>query len=641
MSGWYILPYQYSDWPRDIARQESGEHRFFIMNRKFGEALNSIKVVYNKSSSQHPFRLKLLIGTSPFFPMKLVQSIFSLKNEIGNDISISSKKKQLTPIFYISIHFHSLMAFELFTALIQTIKADENLTLFSDELIEEFEMINKSIIRDNNSNPNAQSEFTHYLPIVKQTQTSAVSKLLDILKDVAQRVEDEEGIWEDFMPWGTWYGPELDLIKKLLKTSSNVNQQDAQITPLNYAVRYFKNELRLISMLLYYGADPTYHDMDTSDCLSAYEYALYLNKPDLINLLQSRLTTLERPLKSTIQNITTSSTSTEIKTTIEFKDISIPDHPVKKSITSTLKKSIDSYEYKAIIEMSKPNFSVENVESSTNIEDVILADLTCPNRIIEVIRDQNSKVIGYSIFELLTSDDQKRMYWYASLSYILPEHRQSGIMMFLGWRHPLTLQLLNPDKVLAIFFLAVHQNSYRLVQNKHYHFPHWPMYQPPHMESEIRGLLRKINIGSQAKFHLGADDLSCYVTKQINVVDKQVQKPDLYTKFFYENVLDQGASLNSSGKAAPVLIYITDTTYATFAKFCGRIFGPTSTSNLQTHLVDLAPALKKFLPLSRKNELNKELSCHYLNEHFSLFWLNKLSSENFKKVFNTKFRAKL
>lgn len=348
---------------------------------------------------------------------------------------------------------------------------------------------------------------------------------------------------------------------RLLTSAEEINVFDSTgYTPLHYAIFLTTEE---VEKLLCYGANPLYLVPHQGiHYFTAYELALQQAKKgynvEIFHILQASMMQIERSLQKNnkmlrVSDIDIKSKHQCVGTTFFF--------PKKEDIYTELKQSIHQTEEEKghLLTMFAKAFEGDKNDYKEYMEEFI-EDLTEDRTYVELFYVKtcaNKEFIGFNVFSIIEINNQ--LILNCAYSFISDDYRGLGIMPLLAFRPAFALQAIFPDKRIAIFFNAIHYNSYRTIEN----LLHWPKYQSPHLKGLVELILQKVFKDNLDNLFYVHNLLSCYVKDKIKVKGKYYikDKNNIMQKHFYERLLKFINNVPEYARAAPVLFYVGDDSF--------------------------------------------------------------------------------
>ena len=507
--------------------------------------------------------------------------------------------------------------FTQFNHLLLSINQVAETEIFSADILAEFTSITDYCINLYNANKIFKNT-THLIPQMQPKQDFSNPKYT-----LTTRLADH--LFEHRLE-GKLNDAAFQKFQSLLAEGEDVHQKQSIIGYQPLAIAWwYTNDIRVFEHLFYYHAQAFLRLYDQSPAYSTWDLALHGNHAEIINLIIAINTHVERPIPFKIKDISISFSAKSIKSKIDWHLTDDLAKTLVDTVETELKKSIEPEEELAIVEMSKIAFSKKDDPDKKLLEAAIREDLHT-NSMVEVFRHQNA-IIGYSIYNIYITDSNT-IYWYCSLSLLTGKFRRTAWMGVKLWEYAHALKKWLRDKNIGVFFLGVHPNSYRLVENHLF----WPMYQPEHLKKEILQLLQVLHLADDATFEHRT--LACYVNNQlmVNEASNGNAEParEFRNDFFFRYVLDQGDNKSSGYKAALVVCNITERTFKSFF-LQGNKLG----INVHLHLEILSSALKVFLADCKTLPVQQDLPLptNYIwNEQYSFWNREQIASEDMARV---------
>ncbi len=532
----------------------------------------------------------------------------------------------------VKFDFHSIAAFEKCVSHLPDINYELGYPIFSIAIINELKQIAAFLKNEEDHSAckdlNFISEILALPTHVRRSEiekSSASSRLVDFMdqnerEDILNEAEFNKAV------------------KLLLVKGEHPDQVHKKgfTTPIRYAVRgllyykkhiklkskpslanisheqLFKHRLRLLELLLAYGADPLRRDAFQTFRLSALDEVLIIKKWKIAEIIRSYL---DKPRKSISRSISIDiaahyrGAENKIITQLSLYN----GKELHATLTATLcidsKKELE----KDILRLCCDYFSAIHDDKQKNILiKMILEDLHEPNRLVEVIRNDKNEMIGFNLFHILI-DSENIIYWYCSLTVLDNAWRNYGLTPLFAFQLAYSLQMLYQKYEINIFLLAIHPNSYRLLEG----ILHWPKHQPQHLAQRVQWLLKELAVVPSASYHNVA--LDSYVDKQLAVSQPESSCNKLIQNFFYHDLLKQ-KDWTSGFKAATILYPVADQSFQLFDQHCQR-FG----INTSQHISMMTELLSHFLDACKLNlprrENNYPDNC--LKDCYRLFWFSE------------------
>jgi hypothetical protein len=391
----------------------------------------------------------------------------------------------------------------------------------------------------------------------------------------------------------------LRKIKELLLKGHNPNELgESGDSPLRVAITFYDSK-EIIELFLWYGANPftRYRDDRYGTYCSAIETAKAYNKPNFLAAIDSALTKIEKPLQKAqelkVTNINMHCHNETIMTQFQFSNEKIIATHFSQldKLTQEQRAAVFSH-FKSIFEV--PNNSDPNIISS------IFDDDFSGSKLIELIYD-NKKIVGFNLYELIFPEKRKdSIFLHCIYSFIDSAYRGYGLMMLLIFKPAYSLQLLQRDKHIGIFYSSVHYNSYRLAN-----FLHYPKHQPEYMNDLVKEILDTIFENNYTSYH---DLITYYIVDELRVKSPAINPAnvDLNQKYYHKEILGLGEDFHDKihTRAAPVLFYVGDENYFKMQQASNRLninftaLTVKFAEYLLTHFVNLLDARLQFNPIN-------------------------------------------
>ncbi len=348
--------------------------------------------------------------------------------------------------------------------------------------------------------------------------------------------------------------------KRLLASGVDPNQRrpGTKGAPLHVAVLEVK-ELDIIESLLFYGANP-FMRMNGSYFTSAIEAALETQKYDKLNVIIAAFSNPEKKFAVKIVASDIQYENNQIVTRFWFSNGNLIETFLK------IKKQLSLAEIDWILSHAAQSLYKENDPTKEKLKNEIQQDLEGENKIIEIIR-HGDDIIGFNLFEIIINkENTHKMHLHFNLSLLLPAYRGLNIMIPLDFRLAYSLQRLNQDFIIGVFFLSVHINSYRKAS-----LLHAPKYQPEKLDGEIHTLLETI-YGKDASGRYVHEDSTCYVNGECMVEGATIATSGQdYKQRFFADSLGVGEGGSTKSRAVPVFFNIGHLEYNEYAEKCKKI----------------------------------------------------------------------
>ena len=425
---------------------------------------------------------------------------------------------------------------------------------FPQELLDELKNIyktadqsvvvkHKHIMTDASNNQEAQHQFSR-----RERKT-----LCEILGSKEQKISDE-------------------LIANLIE-GDNPNESGYLFSPLTYAVLR-QSSKRALEVMLVYNADPFRRPLKTFwretniskgmkqyavESFSPYELAFAYGQHEKGNLIIDEFSWLTRRIipgddsrkKLTVTQTKSECTDNSISPIFRFSaEQSIYTRMMR---ISCLNRTEMAKERNTVFQLFKNNFETVDDVSKHELTNIFASEFS-GEKYIDIIYDGN-RIIGFNLFAIVNPKNHKYVTFvlcdYAALA---PEYRGFGLMIFLSFRLAYIMQLIHPERLLGLYFSALHYNSYRLVLD----FKHYPKYQSAVMDSIIKDILDTIYPESYRYHHL----LTHYIVESLRVKTSRAddRKLPLNELFYSREILglDDTQRRKVKNRAAPVAFIVGD-----------------------------------------------------------------------------------
>lgn len=360
---------------------------------------------------------------------------------------------------------------------------------------------------------------------------------------------------------------------------------DGDMTAMYYATLQY--DLDVLAFMLFYGGNPFMRIEGGTFFESPYEVAGKFQEREKIELIQSTVTTIQRPLSMASQS--------KPRLAVDAIDVKFIDDSLitcirlsnHKTLLSCLKKPalLTASEKSSVHALFERFFETRN--PGTDLHDILNNDLNGENNYIELIMD-GQQLAGFNLFELISPKSSNRhIFLHCVYSLIMPEYRGYGIMSLLAFRLAFAMQLLSPGLTLGVFFCAVHDNSYRMVKD----LLHYPKYQPHSMNILMDDILQEVFKGDASLYH---DTITCFTEDDVRLKDCENAntKKDIIEKIFYQYILGINSAPTGKTRAAPVLFYVGDDSFHRLES----MLRSTIRVNFSGHIQQLARALHAWMP---------------------------------------------
>jgi hypothetical protein len=340
-----------------------------------------------------------------------------------------------------------------------------------------------------------------------------------------------------------------------------------------------------MELLLVYSTD-SYGLFDAgtqSHCLpSAFEMTLLNKQVDKFKVMQAFVTHLQRVVKCESDQLKVSlsiMSYSQLRLTTGFRFSN--GTSIRTELKSLAHLSPDEKDLLFTSLYSKA-FEIQGDLEMTKLKRKYESDFADKSKFIEIISDHNT-IIGFNLFKIVASTRNKLMVLTIDYALINPVYRGYGLMTLYTFRLAYALQLLKKDYKIAIFFLSIHFNSFKLIKD----FLFYPKFQPAYMEKMVKSLLSVIYDGD---YYYVKDLLTCYVREELRVRgSRYTASDDLQYKFFHEHLLGLDNNCEEN-RAVPVCFYVDNENYERLSHLC-----LTLGIHFFEHLQNLIKAFGQFL----------------------------------------------
>lgn len=225
-------------------------------------------------------------------------------------------------------------------------------------------------------------------------------------------------------------------------------------------------------------------------------------------------------------------------------------------------------EYESLLTLFTTVFKKSN-NSTASIKQIFDEDFAeNKNKVLEQIFVLDSTkrpiLIGLNLFEILRPKmNQDHIIVHCVYSQI--DHAFRGtIIPYLLFRPAFAIQQMAPDKIVGIFYNAIHVNSYLLAANT----IHFPKFQTPKKVELIRNVVHMIYKNSAHFYDDGT--MRCYIEENqpVNIADAKAPKNDLIHQYYHHEILD-----NDNNRGAPFYCEVS-------ADFCQQLDSSLSRLNM-------------------------------------------------------------
>lgn len=406
--------------------------------------------------------------------------------------------------------------------------------------------------------------------------------------------------------------PETKVIHALLRQGEDPNQTDSEGTfPLYHAVQRLTVEV--VKLLCFYKADFARRPYNGSiNDNNAIELTKKYNSVDKFNIFKEACTPLNKILKVpqlTVQNIQLSSHNKEIITALTFtnKRMIVTRLMTSESFYNKEKEIERNAVFKLFSETFKDRLGDEKIFKEEHEETF------CPekNKWIEIFIDQNEKrIIGFNVFRVVENKGElvlKCEYAAIDSHSIL---RGSGGVVFFPFRIGFALQLLKPEFIVKVYYLAIHYFSYASLQDELI----TPKFQPKHM---IESNQRLVNQDFNRVVPI--IDGGYIETRSLPEVIIPLKKKKMS---FQEDCFNEFILGNGSNRAAVVSTIAGQGLFNSLSRRINHFLG----INFPEHTIAFSECLrnnrKEFLPLLNNSSMSKkgEVSLKNLVDERWPFW---------------------
>lgn len=433
--------------------------------------------------------------------------------------------------------------------------------------------------------------------------------------------------------------PPLKVFKKFLISGENTNQVadgytvgDAGWPPLFFALYRWSNVY--LELLLAYGANPflRYGSENLSTVEMAKRY-YFSAKCDVIlksmTKIEAPITRTKFPDSPTIEDVKIHSDPTRIVTQLGFSN--------KEALYTVIfpAKKLSSIEKENIFSIFNKFFEPAP-ESKKTAREIFEEDIADPDnhKFVEAIYDaKTNKIIGFNLFEIILLPNRKdHVIFHCVYALIEPAYRGYKIMPLLSFRNAYSLQALNTNLKVAVFYSAIHYNSVVLSER----FLTFPKYQPEHVVPLVKDILKEV-YGDDVMFH---DDMTCFIRENLRVKGANYETGNnLLQKLYIRHILgipEKTSPDDIPTRAAPILFYIGDDSLHEMQNLL-KILGADFNGIMLKMAGLMVPFVKHLIPI---NGSSKEISS-IKNDY--VFWFDKnvlVDSQN-DEFYSQNMRAKL
>lgn len=402
-------------------------------------------------------------------------------------------------------------------------------------------------------------------------------------------------------------------LKKVAKELSkginpNIYYNDTELPILNAAG---SENISLFLLLLAYCANPFLRCR--SYCYeSAFDIAVRKNNTTMLKAITAASSRPEKiPKEFKAEDVTISASKKLVSTHVSFSNGDI--------IITVLQSAHEIAEEQktALFDLFSEFFELNPLVTDKKLKKEFLSSISGPNKYIElIVNAKENKLIGFNCFEIgLPNKHRDHLVLHCIYSLIRPVYRGHGLMALLTFRLAFCLQTLLPTIKVAIFFCAVHYNSYRLAER----FLHFPKYRSDHVDPLITDILQTF-FKDDYTLHEEKEGIRCYLDEEIRVKGKmQIKSDNLLEEFFHQWLLDLKEG-STAIRSAPILFYATQHTF-------GQLYQTLKKVNikLDQHIDELASLIKPFF--SNVVSFTTASSKPMLPTH-SVFWQGAMPSNN-------------
>lgn len=613
MSNWYRRRDHYDfyrldnsgDWPDCV------KHRVAFVNMTQWDAIKEISIEYQQCGE---LSIEILLG--PIINHKIRHAILNWLHLRDDKLGIKSVEKEASykAVAY-DIKLQTLETISQLPQLLRFINLQCKEDIFSKDILLEIETITACSLEIRKFGKMKDETISHVipkLPDLENCTNPSRNNSMELSKLLARNYWDAELSDNDFGEF-----------QSLLASGEDPNQLHSSThTPLFYA-QFFKDP-EVYKFLLHYRANP-FSRLSSDNC-SSLDLVLQFGNTVIANIIMETFSQPERPVTLMVKHVDVARQQQNIMTSIDWYRAKDRRKKTIASVVTELKRTVNALEEEIIIAWCNREFELPDDPQQKKLTESVRHDLHKENQIIEIIRS-NGKMAGFNIFEVVISEDGRKIYLYCNVSVIGPEFRNTNLMPLLIKGRALALQQLYQDKIIVIVFLGAHLNSYRFADDMH-----WPMYQPDGMAREARSIHHALRLRPEETYH--HQGLASYVSNQVMVKESAPAKQTFQARFFYHYLLKE-----KKYAAAFVFFPLTDLSFLSLEKNCQRIG-----MSLGAHLQSLSYLLQEFLsgfPLQMPR-LTPAVNTNYLMDARYLFWLNrKVESDKAVEHARVKVRSKV
>jgi hypothetical protein len=514
-------------------------------------------------------------------------------------------------VLHISIKPHALEStLKKLIALFQYMRREYGQHEISLELMEEFQRIFHCI--------SSHEKMTHLIP-----DKNVASAHINPARSTSTALID-------FLRYRRANAPFDKQFDSLLIQGENPNQCDfLGDTPITLAI--FR-DIEYLKRLIIMGANFLQRPEVTGPVFftDAMELAEKHKKTGHLDIMASRLTTIEKPISGPVTRNDLMMHHNQIVTTFHFKN--------KQPIFTRLKKTteLSKNEKQELFNLFSQFFELTHANHPNELKDLFFKeDLKGQNKFVELIHC-GAKVIGFNLFEILESKtDPRYLFLHCAYALIQPQYRGYGLMSLLAFRLAYCLQQLAPERKVGVLFFSNHFNSYKMLMPKDISdnaFLNFPMYQSTHVVQLVKEFVDFLYEG-KAKLH--HDNFACYIKekKPLKVSGSYHSKhPDIYEDFFYKDIQGHDADFSDGPHVTPVVFLVEDHSFKKLSRLCSSLgihFGD--------HINKLSTLVSPFLQqYTGLNQANKKT----LSKNNYLFWFNEsIASDTNSSEHSTTLRS--
>jgi len=428
--------------------------------------------------------------------------------------------------------------------------------------------------------------------------------------------------------------PSIRKMKELLLKGDDPNELgESGDSPLRVAI-LFQDSKEIIELLLWYGANPfvRFRDDRYGTFCSAIDAIKTCNKLSMLAIIDSAFTKIEKPLQKgqellQVIHINIHYHNENIITQFKFTN--------EKLITTCFSQlsNLTAEQREAVFAHFKSIFEVPNNSNPDTINTIFENDFS-GNKLTELIYD-NKKIVGFNLYELIFPEKKKdSIFLHCIYSFIASDYRGYGLMMILIFKPAYSLQLLQSDKNIGVFYSSVHYNSYRLVN-----FLHYPKHQPVYMNDLVKEILDTIFENNYTSYH---DLITYYVVDELRVKSPAINPAnvDLNQKYYQKEILGLGEDFHDKihTRGAPVLFYVGD-------ENCSKM--QQASNRLNINFTELSVKFAEHLLAHFVNMLDARLQLNPINisslrkSSRVLFWNDKILPTSIEPLAYERTLAKL